>query len=272
MRNKQNEWVFRLNEEMKVSPYTYFITLTYRDDDLPFACYVPEKRCFPCVSRRDIQLFLKRLRKKTKVKFKYHIVSEYGPETLRPHYHGLLFCQNFIDSADILVSWNHQDLVNNCVEFANSRSAIGYVTKYLCKTPFLPSFLRYSERDYKPFTLCSKGLGLTYLETNPQLVNKIIKQSEDFVILDGRKQVMPRYYRDKIYTDEDTHTAMVERKQKLSDEVNQRMYESWCKKHNYTPSFWYIDTRYKDYQSAIRKDQWRKAYKNSKYNKNKEKL
>lgn len=52
-----NEWVFRLNEEFKISPYAYFFTLTYRDEDLPFICEVEHKMEFPCLSHRDIQLF-----------------------------------------------------------------------------------------------------------------------------------------------------------------------------------------------------------------------
>lgn len=61
---------------------------------------------FATVSKKDIQNFLKRLRKKidnlnipqNEKKIRYYIASEYGPTTLRPHYHGILF----IDSPEVL--------------------------------------------------------------------------------------------------------------------------------------------------------------------------
>jgi 7-cyano-7-deazaguanine synthase in queuosine biosynthesis len=42
------------------------------------------------INKREIQLFLKKLRKTTKNKIKYVIIGEYGKKTKRPHYHALL--------------------------------------------------------------------------------------------------------------------------------------------------------------------------------------
>ena len=178
LRNRQNEWVFRLNEEMKISPFSYFFTLTYRDNDLPCEiCDVEMKLNIPTLSRRDIQLFLKRLRKNTGKKFKYHIVGEYGPDTLRPHYHGLIFSQEQLSLIDMNKAWQHQDLVYKVFENCHGRDAAGYVTKYLCATPFLPEHLKNLPRKFKPFSVCSNGLGLSYLECHPDIVSKITKSS-----------------------------------------------------------------------------------------------
>ena len=54
---------------------------------------------FGVVCKKDIQNFLKRLRKKidklnisdNDKKIRYYIASEYGPITKRPHYHGIIF-------------------------------------------------------------------------------------------------------------------------------------------------------------------------------------
>lgn len=50
---------------------------------------------YPCLSKRDVQLFFKRLRisayRKTQENMRYFIVGEYGPSTKRPHYHALIF-------------------------------------------------------------------------------------------------------------------------------------------------------------------------------------
>lgn len=61
-------------------------TLTYADDQLPK---------FASLSKRDVQLFWKRLRfvvaKRGGDRFSYDIVGEYSPGVLRPHYHACLF-------------------------------------------------------------------------------------------------------------------------------------------------------------------------------------
>lgn len=262
MRNKQNSWVFRLNEELKISPYTYFFTLTYRDADLNYACYVSEKRVFPCLSKRDLQLFLKRLRKNTKVKFKYHICGEYGPTTLRPHYHGLLFCQQPLHADDVLSAWNHQDLLGKCFEACWSRSAVGYVSKYLCKTPFLPDYIRLSEKCYRPFTLSSKGLGLSFLECNSQLVNKKISQLEDFVVLDGQKLPMPKYYRDKLFpVGTDIHDDMKLKRLDISMKKKEDLFVAFCYKNNLDPFSKDSESKYELFLSMNRRDAWRKVYK-----------
>lgn len=58
-----------------------FVTLTYDDEHLPRD---------GSVRPREMQLFLKRLRKET-AKLRFFGVGEYGENTLRPHYHFILF-------------------------------------------------------------------------------------------------------------------------------------------------------------------------------------
>lgn len=216
MRNRQNDWVFRLNEEYKVSPYSYFITLTYRDADLRFACYVPDKMVFPCLSHDDIKLFFKRLRKNTKAKLKYHLCGEYGPNTFRPHYHALIFSQTKLDVIDIQKAWKHHDVLFNVFEPMYGSACAGYVTKYLTKKCFLPDFIMKSERCYRPFIQCSKGLGLTFIESNPQMYIVAKTMLQDYVVYDGRKQPMPRYYKYKIFTDEERNIMQLRNEEKIS--------------------------------------------------------
>lgn len=288
LRNRQNEWVFRLNEEIKVSPFSYFFTLTYRDEDLPIELCDLKLRCeVPTLSKRDIQLFFKRLRKNTNIRFKYHLVGEYGPQTLRPHYHGLIFSQQPLKIDDLLNAWQHQDLLYKVFEDCRGRSAAGYVSKYICQVPFLPEHLKVLPRRYRPFSMSSKGLGLTYIECNKGVVDKKIGQMEDFVILDGHKLPMPRYYRTKLFpipniakTDlvrvfhgdrEDLHTQMSIKRQKLQSSIEDKRYKNFlfksCLDDNDEGRI-----RYEDYKKSLRKDSWRKAYKNSKYNLSKNKL
>lgn len=68
--------------------YSAFLTLTYRDEDLP----ISKQSGLPTLSPRDLQLWLKKLRKAlSPVKVRFFAVGEYGTETQRPHYHVMLF-------------------------------------------------------------------------------------------------------------------------------------------------------------------------------------
>ena len=84
-KQKRKEWITRLKWENDFWPFSYFVTLTYNDQNLPTYG----------VSKRHVQLFLKKLKKR--IKFKYFLVSEYGGRTFRPHYHLLIFTTSKID-------------------------------------------------------------------------------------------------------------------------------------------------------------------------------
>lgn len=107
---KVNEWSFRLLEEAKETfrqgGFILFDTLTYNDKHVPnvgkvlfqlgeFSLDVTSSICdMLCNSKRDVQLFAKRLRAEYRSPFRYYLVSEYGNDdryTHRPHYHALFF-------------------------------------------------------------------------------------------------------------------------------------------------------------------------------------
>jgi len=113
-----------------------FITLTYSDEALaarrptwePTVPYTPPSRDARLANnqtssethaeahahadsliKRDVQLFIKRLRKEQdsrgSSKIKYYLVGEYGDLTKRPHYHAAIFGEDF---ADDRYAWRHQ--------------------------------------------------------------------------------------------------------------------------------------------------------------------
>ncbi|AXH73252.1 MAG: replication initiator protein [Microviridae sp.] len=89
---KARQWGLRCLHEKKLWPHNQYVTLTYNDESLPPGGSV-------CL--RDIQLFMKRLRKaKGSCKenpLRFFLGAEYGDENKRPHYHALLFNCNFPD-------------------------------------------------------------------------------------------------------------------------------------------------------------------------------
>lgn len=180
-------WAFRLKEEEKRHQLSSFVTLTYDDDNLKGS-----GNGLPNLVKKDLVDFFKRLRYNTNCKtIKYYACGEYGGQTLRPHYHGILF-----DATNDAVT---KAWTAGSAHFgeANART-MSYVTKYICK----PKTVGLSELDDRQaeFALMSKGMGLNYLDS------KTVKYHQEgqfsFITLPGGiKQPLPRYFRDKIFTE-----------------------------------------------------------------------
>lgn len=80
---KAKEWALRCWHESQMHEQSAYITLTYRDADLPKNNNL---------DHRDFQLFMKRLRVKySGRRYSYFMCGEYGDVTHRPHYHVVLF-------------------------------------------------------------------------------------------------------------------------------------------------------------------------------------
>lgn len=80
--SRRRIWTHRILLETSERKDNAFVTLTYSDENLP-----PGATLVP----RDLQLFMKRLRKAFGGKLRYYGVGEYGDQTERPHYHLALF-------------------------------------------------------------------------------------------------------------------------------------------------------------------------------------
>ena len=97
LKDRQNSWKIRLTEEARDHLYVYFFTLTYNDESVPYTYDERTGERVNHVRKSDVQLWTKRHRIayerlfKRDIDFKYFICSEYGPNTGRPHYHGILF-------------------------------------------------------------------------------------------------------------------------------------------------------------------------------------
>lgn len=198
-----NGWVFRLTNELKASTTTtaYFLTLTYDDN----ALYNPENSLVTpdgefTLNYKHHQDFIKRLRKSytnNKSGIKYFAVGEYGDKSDRPHFHTILFNA---DQQNVLDTWGHGN-----VHFGEvTESSIAYTLKYAYK-----KIGRTHKRDYKnpevsreiERSLISRGLGAEYAESK-----QIVKFYQDDITNNhksngGKIQPLPRYYRQKIYTE-----------------------------------------------------------------------
>lgn len=116
---------------------------------------------FPYNEPRYFQLFMKRLRKQlnkySNEKIRYFCVSEYGPQTLRPHFHCLLF----FDSPELsknLQQALHSSWQLGSVDYSLSRGhCASYVSNYVNSLVCLPSLFK--TNPFKTFTLKSRFFG-----------------------------------------------------------------------------------------------------------------
>lgn len=189
--NRRSQWSFRLEQELKVSTSAYFVTLTYDDSHLYF-----NGNGLASVCKRDIQLFMKRLRKQISGStLRYFLVSEYGPKTFRPHYHGIFF--NIPGTRDevtdlVLKCWSSGHVVVGTVTSAS----ISYCAKYC-----LTHFDDFRGRD-PTFALMSRkpGIGANYVKSMNGWHNDDIDRFYA-VRPGGQKVSLPRYYQERVYDD-----------------------------------------------------------------------
>jgi len=187
-----------------------FVTLTYDDAHLPAS---------GSLVKEDVQLFFKRLRKNLDRNIKYFLGGEYGDCGLRPHYHTIIFGVGESDRKTIEKSWGKGFIYLGSVTYDSAR----YVASYTLKKLSGDHAADYRRRGVIPeFALMSRnpGIGARFLAKN----SKFLKQNA-CCIVKGHKTALPRYYADKIFTDEDKkllHSMRQEFYHERHEEIKQR--------------------------------------------------
>jgi hypothetical protein len=214
MQNRANSWSVRLSDENRLHDYATFLTLTYNDENLP------ENQS---LGKRDLQLFLKRLRKALHpTKIRYYACGEYGSHTYRPHYHLIIFglyCTRPVlypypfdspysfDKRFSLFA-QHSKAVENawgkgfCHFGSVNSKSISYVVKYVIKTHSYEYRRNVSLRGLQPdFALMSRrpGLGFGFLEYFEKKLGGNYKRLYSYGYRSRYKNVIPRYYDEKIF-------------------------------------------------------------------------
>lgn len=179
------DWQSRLQAHFREHPVAQFVTLTYSDDNCPELGVI----------KRHIQLFFKRLRRRMNFhdnqKISYYVTAEYGERTYRPHYHCIIFGDI---SSDVIVScWPYGHIHCGTVTYASIR----YTLKYITDAVSAPNGMN------PPFRLISNGMGISYAHKMSDYHKDNLVDRRYLITHDGHKLHMPRYLRDKIYSDED---------------------------------------------------------------------
>lgn len=143
---RSRQWAVRCEHEASLYSDNCFLTLTFNDDNLPDS---------NSISVRDVQLFMKRLRKKFKgldaverdgkitYPIRFFACGEYGDKNARPHYHVCLFNFDFSDkvlyrvdnnnrlytSNDLMTLWPYGFSIVGALTFQSAAYVARYITK-----------------------------------------------------------------------------------------------------------------------------------------------
>lgn len=230
-----NDWSFRLWQECKRTICPVHLTLTFDPEFVPVAYNeeVGEWQSYVC--KRDVQLFLKRLRKmcpEFKNNLRYFAVGEYGGSDKyvkgghnRAHYH-LILISPCITSVYQYANafrraWSDPQTGKSYgfikLKFA-ARDQIGYLCGYLNKLDKSPHIT-------PPFKLFSKSIGLCYL--TEKVVEYFFRTFATGVKNQaGYWQRLPRYYRKKLDQLSVNHPYLSRCGMTFSDVVRSQKFEA----------------------------------------------
>lgn len=202
---KASEWTKRLSLEYLNYEHNSFVTLTYKEDsDYESEIFKHSRE----LHYKDIQLFMKRLRKQLYTKFgkyeiKFFAAGEYGTQfTKRAHWHLIIFNLEMTDEINEIIKkcWNNGICDNKKIESVDGVAK--YVSSYvLDKIDMNPDEYREKEKRKPPFHRGSQKLGLTqalnlYLESARESWNKF--KDLKHIVYKGEPVRLCRYLRNKI--------------------------------------------------------------------------
>lgn len=118
--------------------------------------HIPNR--IPYVCNRDLDLFLKRLRSYyPDEKLRYYAVSEYGPTSLRPHWHLLLFSNSERFSQTVCENVSKAWSYGRCDASLSRGFAAPYVASYVNSFVALPDFYTQMPKVVRPKSFHSIG-------------------------------------------------------------------------------------------------------------------
>lgn len=242
---RRSSWTVRNLIEYQHSEKALFVTLTFDDYHLESLHTFDPITGLPYWNKTLYQNFLKKLRKK--YTFRYFLVHEYGSQTLRPHYHVILYFQdsNVPTSYDLSYFWTYG---SNKVDTLN-QARIHYTSKYLQK----PFRSKYGSRDYYLYMyqdnrqkLVQELIPLHLFENTgnrmslkPAIGYQLLNDSQyckwyrqqcltKFKYLPythlGRDYPMPRYYIDKMFSEEEREIIYLSDEERVDQAVKQQIH------------------------------------------------
>ena len=203
---RSRRWAVRIMHESQLHEKNSFLTLTYDNDKLPSG---------GTLRVEDFQLFMKRLRRGSSSPLRFFHCGEYGcddPETClqpgcqhtaRPHYHAIIFGENFSHDRQLYKTTKRGDQLFNSPSLSDTwglgHAVIGnlsfesaaYVARYcLKKITGDDAEAHYKGRKPEYVTMSRRpGIGADWYDKYKKEV-----YPSDSVVMRGREMLPPPYY------------------------------------------------------------------------------
>lgn len=203
VKQKANNWIVRLMEDIKTYKNGKFITLTFSNEsyaELAGLCKGEGYTLDNNIATLAVRRFLERWRKKYKKSIRHWLVTELGQNnTEHLHLHGIIYTDNVEEIERVWgygFVWKGKKQNEKIINYVNEET-ITYITKYITKKDPI-------HKTYKPVILCSAGIGNGYTKTHNFKLNKYNgdKTDETYKTKKGHKKALPIYYRNKAYSEE----------------------------------------------------------------------
>lgn len=240
-------WAARCMHEIQLHQDNCFITLTYDDENLPNDYSLPSKEQ-KSKGQSHFQLFLKRLRKDIAPrKIRYFMCGEYGGSSWRPHYHAIIFGYDFPDkqrvqSSDVdnpyfistqlsrlwpygfhIIAEANFDtaayVARYCTKKVNGEKAESHYKRTILDWEETTGEIKYfKEVDLAPeYATMSRrpGIGADWYDKY-----KSDCYPSDYLIVDGRKVPVPKYYDKLLEKENSLKIAAIKQRRKLKAILN----------------------------------------------------
>lgn len=209
---RAQDWALRVMHEAQMHDENCFVTLTYRDEALPAG---------GSLQYSDFQLFMRRVRKWRPARF--FMCGEYGPETLRPHYHACLFGVSFDDQVVAGKSGAGK------VFYRSARLDSFWQLGHATVQPLTPASAAYTAR-YVVDKVTGDGAAAYYGDRVPEFSHCSLKPGigatwfarygsdvfpRDYAVMDGQEKAVPKYYDRLIRRAKDVRMDEVEYQREL---------------------------------------------------------
>lgn len=273
LNRRASGWSFRLRQESQLHEEKYFVTYTYSNEKVHIT-----NNAFSTLVKTDFQDYMAQLRKKMPMEkigklrryqpVKYYLAGEYGTQSYRPHYHAILFSVKLeliigVENA-IAALTNKEFFLKGKYEFTHpswphgymtvgevNEASIGYCLKYISKLGKIP--LHENDDRLPEFQLCSKGLGKNYITKQTRKYHNSDLVGRVYLTIENQKKIaMPRYYKQKIYTQ--LNLQNIGKLTEIQEDIKTKelMHQMGRKKYlQYLKSL--DDIRIEDYQKGNRK-------------------
>lgn len=172
---KSQEWAIRMAHESQYHERNSFLTLTYEN--------APEK-----INKHDLQIFLKRLRRRSETPLRYFITGEYGEITRRPHYHAIIFGEDFLGGS---YGYNDQLYCNPVLDKCWEKGIVTSGEFTLGAAMYVAGYVGKKIGDKDTFSIMSRNppLGMDWVREHSDNLRRL-----ESVVLNGQEFPIPSTY------------------------------------------------------------------------------